>query len=96
MIRTKDILDEKDPRVRAKNSDVEFPLCNEYKDIIPEMLKHLRYSQIEKLSKKYDLRPGMGLAAPQMGINKNFFVVFNSAIIKTNQFFAHDISYNNP
>ena len=75
MIRTKDILDEKDPRVRAKNSDVEFPLCNEYKDIIPEMLKHLRYSQIEKLSKKYDLRPGMGLAAPQMGINKNFFVV---------------------
>ncbi|UKI26406.1 MAG: hypothetical protein L6V91_06320 [Bacilli bacterium] len=48
MIRTKDILDEKDPRVRAKNSDVEFPLCNEYKDIIPEMLKHLRYSQIEK------------------------------------------------
>ena len=50
MIRTKDILDEKDPRVRAKNSDVEFPLCNEYKDIIPEMLKHLRYSQIEKLS----------------------------------------------
>lgn len=39
------------------------------------MLKHLRYSQIEKLSKKYDLRPGMGLAAPQLGINKNFFVV---------------------
>ena len=50
-------------------------LNDEYKDIIPEMLKHLRYSQIEKLSKKYDLRPGMGLAAPQLGINKNFFVV---------------------
>ena len=51
------------------------PLNDEYKDIIPEMLKHLRYSQIEKLSKKYNLRPGMGLAAPQLGINKNFFVV---------------------
>lgn len=75
MLRTKDILDEKDPRVRAKNTDVEFPLCDEYKKIIPEMLKHLRYSQIEKYSKKYDLRPGMGLAAPQLGINKNFFVV---------------------
>ena len=75
MLRTKDILDEKDPRVRAKNTDVDFPLNDEYKDIIPEMLKHLRYSQIEKLSKKYDLRPGMGLAAPQLGINKNFFVV---------------------
>ena len=75
MLKTKDILDEKDPRVRAKNTEVEFPLCEEYKSIIPEMLKHLRYSQIEKLSKKYDLRPGMGLAAPQLGINKNFFVV---------------------
>lgn len=75
MLRTKDILDEKDPRVRAENTDVEFPLSLEYKNIIPEMLKHLRYSQIEKLSKKYNLRPGMGLAAPQLGINKNFFVV---------------------
>ena len=75
MLRTKDILDEKDPRVRAKNTDVDFPLNDEYKDIIPEMLKHLRYSQIEKYSKKYNLRPGMGLAAPQLGINKRFFVV---------------------
>ena len=49
MLRTKDILDEKDPRVRAENTDVEFPLSLEYKNIIPEMLKHLRYSQIEKL-----------------------------------------------
>lgn len=31
MLRTKDILDEKDPRVRAKNTEVEFPLCEEYK-----------------------------------------------------------------
>ena len=75
MLRTKDILDEKDPRVRGVNTDVDFPLTDEYKNIIPEMLKHLRYSQIDKLSKKYNLRPGMGLAAPQLGINKNFFVV---------------------
>lgn len=75
MLRTKDILDEKDPHLRAKNTDVEFPLKEEYKNIIPEMLKHLRYSQIDRLSKKYNLRPGMGLAAPQLGINKNFFVV---------------------
>ncbi len=36
------------------------------------MLKHLRYSQIEKLSKKYNLRPGMGLAAPQLVLIKTF------------------------
>ena len=31
MLRTKDILDEKDPRVRAKNTNIEFPLNEEYK-----------------------------------------------------------------
>lgn len=75
MLRTKDILDESDSRVRAENKPVTFPLNDTNKNIIPEMLKHLRYSQIEKLSKKYDLRPGMGLAAPQLGINERFFVV---------------------
>ena len=75
MLRTKDILDESDSRVRASNTDVTFPLNDTNKNIIPEMLKHLRYSQIEKYSKKYDLRPGMGLAAPQLGINERFFVV---------------------
>ena len=32
-------------------------------------------SAFRKLAKKYQLRPGMGLAAPQLGINKRFFVV---------------------
>ena len=75
MIKTSDILDEKDPRLRAKNIDVIFPLDEEEKKLINDMLEHLRYSQIEKYAQKYNLRPGMGLAAPQMGVNKNFFVV---------------------
>ena len=75
MIRTTDILDEKDKRLRAKNKDVVFPLSEERKKLINDMLEHLYYSQIEKYSKKYDLRPGMGLAGPQMGVNENFFVV---------------------
>ena len=75
MIRTSDILDEKDKHLRAKNEDVEFPLSKETKKLIQDMLDHLYYSQIEEYSKKYDLRPGMGLAAPQLGINERFFVV---------------------
>ena len=74
MLKTSDILDESNPHLRAKNIDVEFPLDNETKNTIKRMLEHLYYSQIEEYSKKYDLRPGMGLAAPQIGINKNFFV----------------------
>lgn len=75
MIKTSDILDEKDKRLRAKNKDVVFPLSDEKKKLINDMLEHLYYSQIEKYAKKYNLRPGMGLAAPQMGVNENFFVV---------------------
>lgn len=75
MLKTKDILDEKDKILRNKNVDVTFPLTDERKILIRQMLEHLRFSQIEELSKKYNLRPGMGLAAPQVGINENFFVI---------------------
>lgn len=75
MLRTCDILDEKEKCLRAKNTDVEFPLSKEDKKLIHDMLEHLYLSQIEEEATKYDLRPGMGLAAPQLGVNKNFFVV---------------------
>lgn len=75
MLRTKDILDEKDKRLRLSNELVTFPMSDEDKKLIKDMLEHLRLSQIEEYSIKYDLRPGMGLAAPQLGVNKRFFVV---------------------
>jgi peptide deformylase len=75
MIKTSDILDESDKRLRAKNSEVKFPLSKEKKKLINDMLEHLYYSQIEKYAEKYNLRPGMGLAAPQMGVNERFFVI---------------------
>ena len=75
MLRTSDILDEKSKHLRAENVDVKFPLPEETKKLINDMLEHLYYSQIEEYSKKYDLRPGMGLAAPQLGVNQRFFVV---------------------
>ena len=75
MLKTCDILDEKDKHLRAKNTDVEFPLKEEEKKLIHDMLEHLYLSQIEEKALEYDLRPGMGLAGPQVGVNKNFFVV---------------------
>lgn len=75
MIKTSDILDESNKIIRAKNKDVTFPLSSNKKKLIKDMLEHLYYSQIEEYSEKYDLRPGMGLAAPQVGVNERFFVV---------------------
>lgn len=75
MLKMKNILDEKDKRLRTISKDVVFPLTEEDKKHIQDMLEYLKNSQIEELSEKYQLRPGMGLSAIQLGIAKRYFVV---------------------
>ena len=75
VLKTKDILDEKDKRLRQVSKEVTFPLSNEDKKLIDTMIQYLHDSQIDELSEKYDLRPGMGLSAVQLGVSKRFFVV---------------------
>ena len=71
----KDILDEKEKVLHEKSIDVTFPLTKEDKDTIKDIIELLTNSQIPELAEKYDLRPGMGLAAIQLGIKKRYFVV---------------------
>jgi len=71
----KDILDEKEKILHQKSEDVVFPLSKEDKQTIKDMIELLTNSQIPELAEKYDLRPGMGLAAIQLGIKKRYFVV---------------------
>ncbi len=75
MLKTKDILDEKDKRLRLVSKEVSFPLTQKDKDLINTMIEYLRNSQIDELAEKYDLRPGMGMAAIQLGVAKRYFVV---------------------
>ena len=75
MLKMKDILDEKDRRLRLVSKDVTFPLSKEDKKVINEMVEYLTNSQIERLAEKYDLRPGMGMAAIQLGIPKRFLTI---------------------
>ena len=75
MLKNKDILDEKNKLLRKKSEDVVFPLTNEDLKTIDDIIEYLTNSQIEELADKYNLRPGMGLAAIQLGIPKRYFVV---------------------
>ena len=75
MFKKLDILDEKDPHLRKISKDASLPLSTKYKKIIKQIITELRYSQIEEYEKKYELRPGMGLAFPQLGINERIIVV---------------------
>lgn len=70
-----DILDEKDKRLKKISVDAKLPLSDEYRKIIKHIIDELTYSQIEDLAEKYDLRPGMGLAFPQLGINERIIVI---------------------
>ena len=71
----RDILDEKESILHTKSEEVTFPLTKEDKKTIKDMIEMLTDSQIPELSEKYHLRPGMGLAAVQLGIPKRYFVI---------------------
>ena len=69
------ILDEKNKTLRQISKEVELPLSKEDKETIKAIIKHLTYSQIPEKSEKYNLRPGMGLAFPQLGQLKRIIVI---------------------
>ena len=71
MLKTKDILDEKNKLLRTISEEVKFPLTDKDKETIQLMVEYLTNSQIDELATKYNLRPGMGMAAIQLGIKKD-------------------------
>lgn len=75
MLKTKNILDEKNKLLRTVSKEVVFPLSEKDLHTIDTMLEYLKNSQIDELALKYDLRPGMGMSAIQLGIPKRYFVV---------------------
>ncbi len=75
MFKKLDILDDSHKVLRQVSKEVSFPLSNNDKQIINDIIKHLTYSQIEKYEKQYNLRPGMGLAFVQLGILKRIIVI---------------------
>lgn len=79
MILYKDILkDENNEHVlREKAVDVELPLSNEDIQTLLDMNEYLMLGYNDKLAKKYDIRPGVGIAAPQIGISKKMFCIMS-------------------
>lgn len=79
MILYKDILkdENKEDILRAKAIDVEIPLSQEDINTLLDMNEYLTLGYNEKLAKKYDIRPGVGIAAPQIGISKKMFCIMS-------------------
>lgn len=75
MILMKDIVRDGDPVLRKRAAKVNFPLSDEDKKLAHDMMEYLEVSQDEKLCKKYGLRAGVGLAAPQVGKSEQMAAV---------------------
>jgi len=75
MLLMKDIVRDGHPALRKKSEDVQFPLSEEEVQLLDKMKAFLLNSQDEELAEKYNLRAGVGLAAPQLNVNKQIMVV---------------------
>jgi peptide deformylase len=61
--------------LRERSSPVELPLTVAYRKTLLNMLDYLKKSQDKEYAEKHKIREGVGLAAPQIGINKRMLVV---------------------
>ncbi|HLR07797.1 MAG TPA: peptide deformylase [Bacillota bacterium] len=75
MITMKDIKREGHPALRNVAKEVGIPPSEDDKKLATSMLEFLKNSQDEKIAEKYNLRAGVGLAAPQLGIDKRIIAV---------------------
>lgn len=76
MITMDNIVREGHPVLRQVTEDVTLPLTEEDKETLQEMLQFLKNSQDEKIAKKYKLRAGVGLAAPQINVSKRMCAIY--------------------
>ena len=70
------IIKDSNPIMKQKSLPVELPLSAEDKATLDEMLEYLKKSQDDDYAKKHHLRPGIGLAAIQIGMLKRMFVIY--------------------
>lgn len=75
MLLYKDIVKEGNEVLRLKAQEVKFPLDEETLNELELMDEYLRNSYDPKFEGNKDIRPGVGIAAPQIGVSKQMFAI---------------------
>ena len=75
MILMDQIIREGHPTLRTRAVEVKFPLSEEDHKLAFELLEYIKNSQDEEIAEKYNLRPGIGLAANQVNELKRMFAL---------------------
>ncbi|MDE7263998.1 MAG: peptide deformylase [Anaeroplasmataceae bacterium] len=75
MYLNKDIVKEGNQILRKKSAPVSTPLSNADFNCLKGLYEYVVISSMDDLVKQYDIRPGVGIAAPQVGVNKRMFAM---------------------
>lgn len=75
MITMDDIIRDGHPTLRKAAEEVGMPPSEEDKQILTSLLEYVINSQNNEIAEKYGLRPGIGLAAPQINVSKRMIAV---------------------
>jgi peptide deformylase len=75
MLTMKNIIRDDNPLLRVVCEEVILPPSTEDKQILSSLLEFVINSQDPTISKKFGLRAGIGLAAPQIGVTKRMIAV---------------------
>ena len=75
MLLYKDIIKEDNKDLRLKSEDVVIPLSKEDEKTLLDMNEYLINGYDDEFIKTHDIRPGVGIAAPQIDVLKKMFVI---------------------
>lgn len=75
MYLSKDIVKEGNQILRNKSAKVSLPLSSADFDCLKGLYEYVVISSMDDLVKQYNIRPGVGIAAPQVGMNKRMFAI---------------------
>ena len=71
----KDIVKEGNQILKKQSAKVSLPLSNADFNCLKGLYDYVVISSIDDLVKQYGIRPGVGIAAPQVGVNKRMFAM---------------------
>jgi len=75
MLTMEDIIRDGHPTLRKVAAEVAMPPSEEDKGILSNLLEYVINSQNSEIASEYRLRPGIGLAAPQINVSKRMIAV---------------------
>jgi len=91
MLLNKDIIQDGHPTLRKRAHPVEWPLSQTNLNTLREMMTYIENSQNDEMVERYELRPSVGLAAPQINqslsmfcmktMDENFEVIHQYAVV---------------